>query len=64
MRRRWKAAVTARKREEAEVRQAAYDALTPQQKYDRTVERSFDGFGASRRETQRLLDQFPLRIKT
>lgn len=54
---RWKAKVQARKREEAEARQAVYDALTPQQKLDRTTGWSISGLGASKRETNRLLDR-------
>jgi hypothetical protein len=46
----------ARRVEEAPVRQAAYDALTPQQRFGRTVARSVAGLGASRRETGRILN--------
>ena len=45
----------AERQEEAAARQATYDALTIEQRLDLTTSRSFDGLGASRRETARLL---------
>jgi hypothetical protein len=45
-----------RRVEEAPARQVAYDALTPQQRFDRTVARSVAGLGRLRRETERILN--------
>ena len=53
------------RQQEAVERQAAYDALTPQQKFDRIVARDFLGHcGASKRETTALVSEFGGAIKT
>jgi hypothetical protein len=50
--------------QQAAERQAAYDALTPQQKFDRIVASDFSGLGASKRGTTRLILNFGGDIKT
>lgn len=46
----------ARRVEEAPLRQALYDALTPQQKFDRVVTRSFMDASRSLREVDRIVN--------